>query len=622
MSIDVLEEKARSCVLWSIALSLALFHVISAVWGTPNTIAFRYIHLTGMLIIVLMKKPVKLPPKIQGLRILDFVMVAVLIGVLCYIIGDIRAFGNREGACTQMDIILGTLYLIIVLEATRRVTGCIMVILALFFSLQNVFALYMPGFLKTAPSSYTRVIDFLFMRTTGIIGSALACMCNYVIFFMIFATILEDTGAGQFFIDLAMAVAGKKRGGPAKAAVISSALFGSLSGSAIANVASTGSITIPLMKKTGYGSEFAGSVEAVASTGGQIMPPMMGAAAFIMAENLGIPYVKLALAATIPALFYFISVYFMVDLQAAKMGLKGAEPGEIPSLKETLKKGWCYLLPLVVIVVMLLIGRSALSSAVWSTALLIVIAIVNPNIKMDGRKMMGSICKGVIDTASVSATAGTAGIIVGGIMISGLGLKLTQLIIDWSHGILPLALIFTALVSLVLGMGMTTTAVYVTVATIIAPSLVKMGVLPLAAHLFCLYFGCICTITPPVALAAYTAAGISGASPSKTGWRSFIIGIAAYIVPFLFVYKPALVLSGNPMQIVWTALVTLAAIYAMASLIQGCMKVPNNTLDNILLILIVVFAFWDYFAFDVAAIALLAILWIVQERRRKVLVKA
>ena len=618
MTLSALDKKIRPVMIGWIALFLAFFHVISGVWGTPITLAFRYIHLTFMLVLVLMYRPLKASQKHSWLNVIDYVLGLGAIAVLVYILSDLTAFANREGACTQTDIIMGTIYLIVVLEVTRRVTGPIMIVLALFFSLQNVFAAYLPGFLHTAPVSYTRLIDYLFMRTSGIIGSALSCMCNYVIFFMIFAAILEDTGAGDFFIKLALAIVGKTRGGPAKVAVVSSALFGSLSGSAIANVASTGAITIPLMKKNGYDPEFAGAVEAVASTGGQIMPPMMGAAAFIMAETLGMPYIGLAAAALIPAVMYFISVYFMVDFKATKMDLKRATDDEIPPLGQTLREGWMYLLPLVVIVALLVMGRSALSSAIWSTALLIAIAIFSPSIKMDGRKMVNSICKGVVQTSGVSATAATAGIIVGGIMISGLGLKLTQMVITVSGGLLPVALLLTAVVSIILGMGMTTTAVYVTVATVIAPSLSEFGVPDLSAHMFCFYFGCICTITPPVALAAYTAAGISGSSPSKTGWRSFIIGIASYIIPFLFVYKPSLLLIGTPISIIWDTVVTLMAVYCLAALVQGCMKVKITKFEAVLMIVLILCAFWTNRIADIIAFALFLALLLMQTRRKKV----
>ncbi|WP_434311623.1 TRAP transporter permease [Hominifimenecus sp. rT4P-3] len=594
MDFLTVDKRIRSSILGIFALSLAMFHIISGIWGTPNTIAFRYIHLTGMILIVLMRKPIYKSARFCKLTFIDYIMAIAAVAVLVYILSDLNGFANRQGACTRWDIIFGTIYLLILLEVTRRITGIVMIILALFFALQNIVANYMPGFLHTAPISYERLIDHLFLRTTGVIGTALSCMCNYVVFFMIFATILEASGAGQFFIDLALAIAGKSRGGPAKAAVLSSAFFGSLSGSAIANVASTGAITIPLMKKTGYDANFAGAVEAVASTGGQIMPPMMGAAAFIMAENLGISYITLVACAVIPALLYFISVYFMVDMKAGKMGLKAGNVDDLPKLKDVLKRGWVYLLPLVMIVVLLAIGRSAQASAIYSTLLLLVIAVVSPTVKMDGKKMLRSISDGIVSTSTVSVTAATAGIIVGGITISGLSLKLSQVVISVSHGILPLALIFTALVGILLGMGMSTTAVYVTIATVIAPSLVQMGVVNVAAHMFCFYFGIVCTITPPVALASYTAAGLSGGSPSKTGWISFGIGIASYIVPFLFVYKPSLLLQGTVLEVVWNTAVSLVAIYCMAGIVQRYVKTELNLMMTILLACIVVCMLWNH----------------------------
>lgn len=613
---DAREKKVCAAIVSCFALYLAAFHIISGMWGMPNTTAYRYVHLTGMVVLILMLKPLKIAEKHAWIRVLDYIFSAAALAILAYILSDINGFANRQGRLTQADIICGTVYLVVLLIATHRVTGMPMVLLALFFAGQNLMAQNLPGVLHGANVSYERLIDYIFMRTSGVIGVPVTAMANYVIYFMFFAAILQVSGAGEFFIDLALAVAGKSRGGPAKAAVISSALFGSLSGSAIANVASTGCVTIPLMKKTGYDKTFAGAVEAVASTGGQIMPPMMGAAAFIMAENLGVQYIYLALCAAIPAIFYFGSVYFMVDFRAGKLGLKGST-GELPQFKAVIRKGWPYITPLLYIVLLLCIGKSARYAAIHATILLLIISVISSEVKMDGKKMVKCFSRGVISMAGVTVTAGVAGIIIGGISVSGFGIKLASYIITISQGILPIALIFTAVVSIILGMGMSTTAVYVTVATIVASSLIKMGVTPMAAHMFCFYFGCVCTITPPVAMAAYTAAGISGASPAKTGVQAFILGLAAYVVPFCFIYRPALLLQGTAPQVIWDVVVVTVMLISAAAVCQRYMLTHLKKMEIVALLATAVLGFLPFKVMDIAAVVLFVLIYLGQRIRVK-----
>jgi TRAP transporter 4TM/12TM fusion protein len=445
-----------------------------------------------------------------------------------------------------------------------------MVVIAVVFFVQNLFANYLPGFLHHRSITYLQMIDYVFVRIDGIIGSPVTAMATFVVLFMMFAALLNQSHAGDFFIALATAVTGKSRGGPAKAAVVASASFGTISGSAVANVAGTGSITIPLMKRIGYEKNFAGAVEAVSSTGGQIMPPMMGAAAFILAQNVGIPYIKGAACAALPAILYFTSVFFIVDFRAGKLGLKGTPDDAITDLRKTFAGGWQLMLPIFLVVYLLAIGKSAQYSALWAMLLLLFVSLWREKTRMDGRNMLEGLMKGISDIAGVSVTAGVAGIIIGGVTNTSLNLIFANQIMKISGGHLLLALFLVAVVSLLLGMGMTTTAVYLTVATIMAPALVKMGVNLLAAHMFCFYFGCICTITPPVALASFTAAGISGGSPSKTGWISFRIGIVAYLVPFIFVYEPALLLQdAGVWKIVQAAITALIGTWGIAVAMEG-----------------------------------------------------
>lgn len=537
-------KQLREDISHVLLVFVGMLLITSGIWGFPTNLAYRHLFLDSLMIVCLMSKPLSKKHKVLS-NIFDFGFSILILGIAIYVLKDINAYQMRVGELTSMDVIVGTIYMIILLELARRVAGIPMVIIAVFFFAQNIFAQNLPGIFRRANMSYVNMLDFVFMRTDGIFGMPVQVMSTYVVLFMIFAALLEMSGAGRFFIDFATSITGKSQGGPAKAAVVSSAAFGTISGSAIANVAGTGSITIPLMKKIGYDSTFAGAVEAVASTGGQFMPPVMGAVAFILAQNINMKYIEVAARATIPAVLYFTCIFFVVDFRAKKRNLKGTPKEDIPDLKETLKSGWQLVVPIAFLVYLLAIGRSAQFSALIGILALVLVAASRKWTRMDGRKIIGGIVKGINDSVGVSITAAAAGIIIGGVTNTGVNLLFANQIIKLSHGNQFITLLLVALTSLVLGMGMTTSAVYISVATIMAPALIRLGINPLSAHMFVLYYGCICVITPPVALASFTAAGISGASPTKTGWTSFRIGLVAFIVPFIFVYQPVMLLYGT-----------------------------------------------------------------------------
>lgn len=574
--------KLRGWITQILFVFLTMLHIISGIWGSPTALAFRHLFLGSMMIIVLMSRPFNKKHMVLS-NVLDFTMAGLVFVIVIYVLKDLNAYMMRAGLPLISDIIAGTIYLLILLELARRVAGMPMVIIAVFFFTQNCVAQYMPGFFRRANMSYTSMIDFVFMRTDGIFGMPVQVISTYVVLFMMFAALLEESGAGKFFIDFATSVTGKSKGGPAKAAVIASASFGTISGSAIANVAGTGSITIPLMKEVGYDKTFAGAVEAVASTGGQIMPPMMGATAFILAQNVNMPYIEVAKRALIPALLYFVCVFFIVDYRARRLNLHGIPESERPNLKETLKMGWQLVIPLVVIVYLMAIGKSAQYSALMAMFVLVAITFFRKWTRMDGSGILRGLTNGVKDTASVAITAAAAGIIIGGVTNTGLNLLFANQVLKISGGYMFTTLILIAVVSLVLGMGMTTSAVYISVATIMAPALVKLGINPLCAHLFVFYFGCICVITPPVALASFTAAGISGASPSSTGWTSFRIGLVAFLVPFIFVYEPVMLLYGSAGEIALVIVTSLIGCKALAAAIEGWFLCELKIYERIML---------------------------------------
>lgn len=561
-------KNPRTLVTQILLMFLAMLHIISGIWGSPTALAFRHMFLGSMMIIVLMAKPFS-KTRSRLANWVDFSLAAAVFAIAVSVLYDINGYMMRAGMPEVGDIVLGTIYMAVLLELARRVAGIPMVAIAVFFFAQNCFARYLPGFFRRASMSYTNMVDFVFMRTDGVFGMPVQVISTYVVLFMMFAALLEESGAGKFFIEFATAITGRSRGGPAKAAVVASASLGTISGSAISNVAGSGCITIPLMKKIGYDPVFAGAVEAVASTGGQIMPPMMGATAFILAQYINKPYIEVAARAVLPALLYFVCVFFIVDFRARKMNLQGTPEKDIPNLWNTTRGGWQLAIPIVVVVWLMAIGRSAQYSALMAMLSLVVITFFRTWTRMDGRRVLAGLTKGVQNTAGVGVTAAAAGIIIGGVTNTGLNLLFANQILKISGSNLLFTLVLVAIVALVLGMGMTTSAVYISVATIMAPALIKLGVEPICAHMFIFYYGCICVITPPVALASFTAAGISGASPSATGWTSFRIGLVAFIVPFIFVYQPVMLLYGSVPEITLVAITSIIGCWSLGAAIEG-----------------------------------------------------
>ena len=597
---------------------LLMFHFTSSVWVKPNTVLFKQVHLGIMMIIIIITKPFlrKKPDWIVG-HIVDFIEIGFIFYELFYVGHDLDSFLLRSGAANSADIIIGTIYVVVLCDLGRRVVGVIMTSLAIAFVLQNLISNHLPGIFYGPPMKYSTMIDYLWMRSEGIFSAPVNTISSYVIFFMMFASVLNESGAGEFFIKLAHAIAGKSRGGPAKTAVIASASFGSISGSPISNVAGTGSMTIPLMKREGYSAAFAGAVEAVASTGGAIMPPMMGSSTFIIAATLGIRYIDVALHALIPALLYYLALFFMVDFRAAKLGLNPLADDKIPRIGNVIRDGGQLAIPLITIVVLLASGRSPAFSALTSTLTLIIITFMREWTRMSGRQLLKAMFNGVTNTSKVSVTAGVAGLIVGGVSISGVALIFAQQIADLSGGQLWLSLILVAFISLILGCGMTSAAVYITVATIMAPALEHMGVIPIAAHMFVFYFGIIGTITPPVALTAYTAAGISGASPKDTGWTAFRLGSAGYIVPFMFAYGPALVFEGTIPEIIIAFITATFGIWMMAGALEGWLFTKARTTERILMAVAALGTILVGISTDFAGIAIGVVVILMQVARKK-----
>ena len=474
------------------------------------------------------------------------------------------------GQPTPVILILGGISLLTTLEAARRTVGAAVAVLGGIFIIYVLYGNYFPGFLLARGYSYARMIGHFYTSDGALFGLALEIFSVVVATYVIFGQFIQVSGAGDFFLKLGISLVGRYRGGPAKVAVVASSVFGTVSGSAVANVVVDGPITINMMKGLGYRAAFAGGVEAAASNGGQIMPPVMGAAAFLMAEILGVPYWSVAVAAFLPAMLYYVALYFMLDFEAAKTGLRGLDKRDIPPFFQTLKEGWFFIVP--VVVLMLLIGYfgyNVAKSGLYATLVLIAVSCFRKETRLGPAKIKTSLEQGALAFADLGAAAGVIGVIMSAVSLTGLGMTLSSGLIEASGGQLWLLLILTAIASIIMGMGASTLLVYIVLAMFVAPAVVKMGVEPMAAHLFIFYFGCMSLVTPPVALAAYAAAVIAKADFWQTGWESSRLGIVGYIVPFIFVYQPALLLHGSTGEILLAATTAVLGTIALAGAMSG-----------------------------------------------------
>ncbi|MGI9484073.1 MAG: TRAP transporter permease [Hyphomicrobiales bacterium] len=582
-----------------IAIGLAVFHLYVAAFGTPEGRSFRSVHLTGMLILAiftfpLFRKSIFDPVIVpqdghNSLRLLGFAIDLLLVGFILFVqvwtIYDIDAFHLRYGEKELPDLIVGGILITLVLEATRRAVGWTMVIITTFFILHALLANYFFGFFYGPPVRFGKFIDVLFMSSDGLFGIPLHVCSTYIVLFIIFGALLIRSGAGRFFIDLAVALTGHRTGGPAKASVVASGFMGTVSGSAVANVVTTGSFTIPLMRNLGYRPKFAAAVEACASSGGQITPPIMGAAAFIMAEFLITSYTSIIVAAAIPAFLYFATIYFMVHLEAEKNGIGRIAKERLPQIGAVLRTGWHLLIALFVLVYFLIAGYTPMMAAFWGLVSLLGLSFINEHTRMSPVDLLAALEAGIRATMPVTIACACAGLIIGSVFVSGLGLKFTQSVIELSGGNLLILLALTGISAIILGMGITTTAVYITVAALIVPALIKIGVEPIAAHMFAFYFGVVSTITPPVALASFAAAAIAKTPPMATAVESTKVGIAKYLVPLVFVYNPSLLFVGPIWLTVLSSALVLAGLWVLSVALEGWCRGPVATPQRLAVLL-------------------------------------
>ena len=532
-----------------VAILMSAFHLFTAWHGTLLAMKQRSLHLIFAFTLGFALYPGFKKSSKDKIDIMDWVLMILSIGVWGYIFFNVEAIALKGGQMSTTDMVLGVLAVLLTLEVTRRVVGPELPIVTIVFLLFAYFGRHLPGVFAHRGFNVTRIVSHMYMTTEGIMGTPLGVSSTFVFMFILFGSFLDKTGVGEFFIDFAYALTGSTRSGPAMTSVLSSGLMGSISGSSVANTVTTGAFTIPLMKSVGYKPHYAGAVEATASTGGQIMPPVMGAAAFIMADFTGFPYISIVKAAIIPAVLYYIAVGTMVHLEACKLGLKGMPRESLPKVSNILRKQGYLTLPLIAIIFMLVKQYPPTMAALTGIVIGVIVAFAASLIKKDNsftpKDILGAMEAGAKGAVGVACACACAGMIVGVVTLTGFGLKIAEVIVLIAKGKLIPTLFLTMISSIILGMGLPTTAKYIVLATMAVPAITKLGVNLMSAHLFILYFGVVADVTPPVALAAYAGAGIAGANSMKTGFQAFKLAIGAFIIPYIFVINPHLIMVDS-----------------------------------------------------------------------------
>ena len=594
-----------------IAILSSLFVIFAVSTRYFSGIENLGVYLAAVLALTFLAKP--LSKTNRFLRAFDFVLLAASLVVGFYTFIFAEEIAGRVGDSTALDIWLGVVAIVLVLEATRRVAGLAIVFLCLFFLGYAYFGNYFPEMIATKGFSVERISSMMYLTIGGIYGIPLRVMFDYIVLFMVFGAFLEVTGGISLFVNLAMALAGRYTGGMGKIAVIASGLMGMISGSAVANVATVGTFTIPSMKKRGYDTTFAGAVESIASTGGQLMPPVMGAAAFVMAEYIQVPYGTVCLRAALPAVVYYFILGLTIHLYASRKGLYGAPRSEIPRLGQVMRQQGLLLLPLVAIILGLVVGYSPTVAALGGLLVLLIVCWVKAETRLTWAKVYDALRNAGMGGMQVGVASAAAGIVLGVFMLTGLGTKIASLLIQISGGSVFILLLISMLTSIAFGMGMPTTPSYILLATLVGPALIDMGIPKILAHLFLFYFGMLSMITPPVAMAAYAAAAISGGSFYRTGFLAWKIGLPIFIIPYFFVYYPGLACMGS-LQSIFTS--TCSAVIALSActiaivgycrgelrlwerallLAGGLGLIHRSPITDILgLVVLIAFAFWIF----------------------------
>lgn len=611
-------------VIWILLFCFTVFQLYYSIRGGIDAQIARSIHLAFGLTAVFFLYPTSSKMDKYSLHPLDCIL-GLLAGACClYVVIFFKDIVMRQGLINGVDMVVGGIAILLVLEAARRVIGLPMVIISIAFIIYALVGRSIPGALGHRGVNLSGLVQHLFYTTEGIMGLPIQVSSTFIFMFLLFGAYLEKTGMGEFFIDLANSISGSSPGGPAKVAVISSACMGTLSGSSVANVVGTGSFTIPMMKRLGYEGEFAGAVEATASTGGQLMPPIMGAAAFLLAEITGTPYSKVILAAAIPAVLYYLGVFIGVHFEAKKLGLKGLPKEDIPKFSKVMKARGQLIIPIFAVIGLLSSGWSPIYAALGAVASTILCAAIKKETRLSFRDILEGMVQGAKSALTVIAACACAGIITGVVTKTGLGLKVGSILVRVANGNLMLTLLFTMITSLILGIGVPTTANYVITSTIAAPAILLihdatgMPIVPvLAAHLFVFYFGIIADVTPPVCLAAVAAAGVAKSEPMKTGLQATRLAIGAFLIPYMFVLSPELIMINPGITVIPKIITAIIGITCVSVGLTGYFKTNMNMLERIFLIIAGVLTLEPGFLTDIIGIVIIVVVYIYQSKKSK-----
>ncbi|MFZ5651765.1 MAG: TRAP transporter permease [Bacillota bacterium] len=593
------------------AVGMSVFILVTTIAVPMTAMVQRAAVLMLSLFIIFLRYPLR-KKEGAGAGLGDIALALCGLAAGAYVLVNFEEMVARMGAPNTTDLVLGGMCILLVLESTRRAIGLPLPIVTCFFLLYSFYGNYIPGTFGHRGYDLSRIINQMYLTTEGIFGVPLGVVVSIVFLFVLFGSFLEKSGGGNFFINFAVSLAGRSKGGPAKIAVIGSGLMGTISGSSIANVATVGSFTIPLMRRVGYRPEFAAAVEAGASTGGQIMPPIMGAGAFIMSEFTQIPYLQIIVAAAIPAVLYYFSIYMNVHFEACRTNMSGLPEDEVPKVKDVLRDGWIYIVPILALVSILILGYSPARAAYIGIGLMILASMLKASTRMKPRDFIDALRDAGLTSMSIVAACACAGMIVSVVSMTGLGIKFSNLIGELAGGMELLALVLTMLASLVLGMALPTTANYIVQASVAAPALVALGIPVLTAHLFVFYFGVFADITPPVALAAYAAAGIAKANPMTSGIIASRNVIVAFLIPYLFVYFPALLLKAPAAEVVMVTAASALSVVAFSAAFSGYLRRPCARLERVLLIVTGALLLFPEKITSLIGLALLILLYIRQ----------
>jgi TRAP transporter 4TM/12TM fusion protein len=602
-----------------IAIAMSSYHLYTGAFGAPEALLHRSIHLVFTMVLIFLLYPFSKEKGATVSRLVDFGFLGISLGGILYIFFNYDYFITRYPyvhPLSASDMAVGILFILALLEAARRSIGLSMPITAICFIIYAYTGPSLPGLMRHVGFNTEALVDQLYMTTEGIFGIPLGVSATYVILFIIFGVFLEKSGTGQFFMELAAATTGKAAGGPGKIAVVSSGLFGTISGSAVANVMVTGQFTIPMMKRTGFQPHFAGAVEATASTGGQIMPPVMGAAAFVMAEFMGIPYLTVCKHAIIPAILYYLSVFMAVHFEAVRTDLRGMLEAP-PRLAAVLLSRGHLLLPVAVLLYILFEGYTPMYACIFSIIAATLLANVKKETRMDLKKILDALEDGAKGTLQVACACACAGIIIGIVNLTGLGLKFTGFVLYLAGESLAPALLFTMIAGIILGMGLPTTAAYIVMAALLVPGLVKLGIVPIAAHMFAFYYAIISAITPPVALAVYAGAGLAGSSIWKTGLAAVRIGAPGFIIPFMFAYEPSLLFVGSAWEILSAFISASIGVIMLAGGLIGWFVWKTNIVERLLLVAGAILLIKPGIYTDIVGLIFLGLVIALQTARKK-----